>query len=252
MKLNLAQQENKQIVVITGATGPIGMSIAEELAKRGYSLAMCCRSRIAHLQQVVEKLEERSDVRCYSGDLTVQKEAKLLCSRIQHDFGVPNALVLCSGPIRYQPTPLSDTDVWEDMYRENVISWLNPVTHFLPEMKIAGRGRILGFGFSGVESRSGFKQIAAYAASKEALLSLCRSVAREVVSFGITVNMISPGIAVEPGRNPTNLEAKILEKIPMGRFGLPSEIAALAAWLLSDQAACVTGQNIKVSGGLHI
>ena len=165
------------------------------------------------------------------------------------DRQVPDALVHAAGMLRVGPLGALDPSDGEVMWRLHVDAATRLANHLLPAMQAKGRGRMVLVGSrvsSGIAGRS------QYAASKAALVSLARSWAAESISNGVTVNVVSPAatdtpMLVDPARTGTAPRLP-----PIGRLIKPEEVAALVAFLLSDEAAAITGQDIAICGGSSV
>ena len=139
---------------------------------------------------------------------------------------------------------------WEKVIQANLTSNYLIVKYLLPNMIKNKKGKIIGI--SSVVATSGNPGQANYVASKAGMIGFYKSIALEVASRDITVNLISPGFIVSPMTNKLNETQKnnILDKIPMKRFGEPIEIANLVNFLSSEDANYITGQNFHVNGGM--
>ena len=136
----------------------------------------------------------------------------------------------------------------------NVVSTLKLIQAYYPDMKEKGFGRIITIG--SVNQHRQHPELSFYAATKCAVMSLVKNIAKEVASFGVTVNNVSPGaIATPRNANVYNDEAarkKVEAVIPAGRFGTPEECAGIVAFLASDDSAYITGADIKEDGGMSL
>jgi len=237
-------EKEKKVVVLTGAYRNIGAMLIKELVN-DYVVWPVCRT----IKQAgeINDLYCKSDQSCFHGDLRDMNTIDKLAGALQ---SVPlHGLIHCVGPIEYSDEGVPDWDSWTDMYEANMKSAVNLVRLVGPGMK---SGRIILFGFSGNDTASGFKQIAAYAAAKESIAVLARSAALEYALSGTTVNVIAPGVfKTDIGKIPQK-GAELMQKIPLRRFGESDDISGVVKWILGPGSAYVTGQIIKVSGGLHI
>ncbi len=250
---NYPESRPSRLALISGSGAGIGAAIADHLIGTGWNLALCNRSitpRMTALKQLGSVVE--ADVTCYTADFTVDESVRNLHATILESQGVPDAVIHCVGPIHYSPEVIPPGDVWMEMFAGNLLSAVHLLRYVLPEMKRCRSGRVILFGFSGIGSSSGYRTIAPYAAAKHGLYSLMRSCAKSVSSDGITVNMISPGIVQPPEHESRPNFRAMLPKIPMSRFAEMGEITGAVSWLLSPESRAITGQNIKISGGLHI
>lgn len=227
--------------LITGASKGIGLALAHRLAKSGQNVIGIARNRTHDFPGTLHTLD--------LGDAT---SGTALAEVIQDNRvdGIVNNV----GLVRAAPLGSIAVATLEEVMRVNLHPALIATQAALPGMKARTWGRIVNVSSLTV---LGSIERTAYAAAKAALVSFTRSWALELATTGITVNGISPGpteTALFRGSNPPGSpgENRYLAGIPMQRFGKPDEIAAAIAYLLSDEAAFITGQTIHVDGGASI
>lgn len=236
--------------VVTGAGTGIGAAIATELAKRGAKLILVARD-LQRLESVALELRERgSEAQALAGDIRSESFlAELLQAAGRVDILVNNAAVFATyGPLeevsRSEIQAVLDVDLVAALYLTQMA---------LPGMKAAGWGRIIHIG--SVAGSLGAVGQVAYSTAKAGLVGLTRSVAAETGRFGITCNLVEPGL-VETKRtlekiDPT-VRAQLTAATPMGRAGTPQEVAATVAFLASPATAAITGATLPVDGGVGL
>ena len=164
--------------------------------------------------------------------------------------GAPYALVHTVGDFAEQPLLGTDLPTWRHLFTSNVDTAFHAVQAVVPAMAAARRGRVVLFAAAGVDKDRGMLRAPAYFAAKAALVQLARSLALEVASAGLTVNVVAPGLIDHPHSHRAS-QARMLPRVPAGRLGHVDDVVAMVRYLLSDAGAYVTGQVLTVDGGLQ-
>jgi 3-oxoacyl-[acyl-carrier protein] reductase len=184
-----------------------------------------------------------------SVDLLLASEITLCLERLEKAMSLPTVVVHAAGFMHAGPIETSQLDASETMWRVHVAAISQIVQKLLPVMRTAHSGRIV---LIGSRVADGIANRGQYAASKAALISLARSWAAEVVTDGVTVNVVSPA-ATDTSMLADPQRAVVAPKMPpIGRLIKPEEIAATVKYLLSANAAAITGQNIQICGGASL
>jgi len=240
-----------RVAVVIGATSGIGRAIAVGLAQHGGHVVPTGR-RLEQLEGVCREIEcAGGRTLCQPADVTDQESLDRLRDAVLHEFGRVDILVNAAGYTFKQPTAKVAVAQWSCLMQTNLDGALRACQCFYEALKASGRGRVINIASLG--SYLAFHEVAAYCASKSALLSLTRSLACEWARDGISVNAIAPGVFPtelnESIVNGTARGRELLMRTPMGRFGKPEELVGLAVLLASEGASFLTGQCIAVDGG---
>ncbi len=245
----------RQAVVTGGAKG-IGRAISLALARDGFDVVALGRDDTALGEVVAESKKLQGTVTSGRVDLTDVKALHTVLSALEPiDVLVNNAGASASGPV--ERTSLDD---WNHLLRLNATAPFVAIKAVLPGMRERGWGRIVTI--ASTASHRSTRYVAAYAASKHAVLGLMRAVAAEVAGTGVTANCVSPSFArtemtersvativSRTGRSPADAEAALMGASPLGRLVEPEEVAAAVSYLVSEAAGAVNGQSIALDGG---
>lgn len=239
-----------KIAVVTGASRGIGKAVALELARRGADLVLAARhpEPAEEVAAAVREAGRRALVLALDvSDLAAVQEA---AARIAADLGRVSILVNNAGITRDQLLLRMKPEDWNAVLRINLDGTFHCTKVFTKDMMRARWGRVVNV--SSVVGTMGNVGQANYAASKAAVHGFTRSVARELAGRNITVNAVAPGYirtAMTEGLDEKTREA-LLRSIPLGRLGLPEDVATVAGFLAGSGAAYITGQVIHVDGGM--
>ena len=236
-----------KLVIVTGASRGLGLAICRQLLQQGFTVLALARTLSTDLNALTEQYG--SDLTFVSADLSDLDNIQPLCSELIKQHGRPYALIN-NAAVGYD-------GVLATMHNSEINALLNlnvqaPILltkYLLRPMLLNQSGRIINI--SSIIARTGFNGLSVYAASKAALEGFTKSLSREVGKAGITVNCVAPGYMQTDMTN--SLQGEKLESIkrrsPLGRLATPDDAAGAVLYLLSEQAAAVTGTVITVDAG---
>ncbi|WOI54751.1 3-oxoacyl-[acyl-carrier-protein] reductase [Parvularcula sp. LCG005] len=233
--------------LVTGATGGIGGEIARSLHARGATVALSGR-REEQLRALADDLGER--VHVLPCDMSNPDAVEALPAEASGAMGGLHILVANAGITKDNLMMRMKAEDFDTVIAVNLKSYWLMSKAALRGMMKARFGRIIGVtSVVGVTGNAGQTN---YAASKAGMIGMTKSLAQEVASRGVTANCIAPGFIATPMTDVLNDAQKdaINANIPAGRMGSPSDIAAAAVYLSSDEAGYVTGQTLHVNGGM--
>lgn len=243
--------EKDRVALITGGSGAIGLSIAEELAKHRAVVAIGYRKNREGAVAAAAKLSEcTQDTMAVEIDVTDDGSVERAFCEVECQAGQITIVVNCAGVMRNGlALRISDPD-WSEVIETNLTGTMRVCRRALRHMMRCRWGRIVNIG--SVAAFVGSPGQANYAAAKAGLVGFSRCVAREMAVRGITCNVIAPGPIATPmiADLPTDVRAFMTEVVPAKRFGTPDEVGQLAAFLCSDAAGYINGAVIPVDGGL--
>jgi len=230
-----------RVFIVTGATGNLGQAVTRVLFRSGARLALTDRSVEDKLAEVFADLSGSERVRAYAADLTDPVSVAAMVSAVVEDFGRIDGLVNIAGGFRAgSPVHELDLETWDFMHNLNARSVLLTSQAVIPHMIEAGSGRIVNVGAKA--ALSGGVNMAAYSASKAAVLRLTESMAAELKGHDITVNAVLPGTIDTPQNRAE------MPKADTSKWVAPEALADVITFLCSDEARAVTGALIPVYG----
>jgi NAD(P)-dependent dehydrogenase (short-subunit alcohol dehydrogenase family) len=240
-----------RVAVVIGGTSGLGQAIALGLAEAGADVVASGR-REALVREMCGRITS-SGRRSFTARVDVRERASVEAFRdlVAEHLGQVDVLVNAAGIMSRKPTLEVSEAEWQATLDVNVTGALRVCQAFYGALSASGRGRVINI--ASLNSFVSLNQVAAYAASKSALLSLTRSLAVEWAVRGVNVNAIAPGVfRTDLNRkllDETDRGRELLMRTPMKRFGSAEEVVGAAVLLASDAASFITGQCIVVDGG---
>ena len=237
---------NERVAVITGGTGGIGKAIAARFVASGAKVILWDRQPDALSAVVAETGSAAGDV----VDVTDQASLARAAAGVAEQFGGIDILINAAGingaigPVESYPV-----ESWHQVMAVNLTGVFLSCREVLPYLRRARHGRIVNL--SSVGGKEGNPNQGAYGASKAGVIALTKSLGKELADTDIRVNAVAPA-AIESemlAKMTEEQRAFVLAKIPMGRAGRPDEVAAMVAWLATEECSFTTGATLDLTGG---
>ncbi len=243
-------QLSGKIALVTGASRGIGKAIAEALAAQGATVIGTATSESG--AAAISEYLAASGGKGLALNVTDKASVEESLKAIADEFGGIDILINNAGITRDNLLMRMKEDEWQDIIDTNLSSIFTLSKAVLRGMMKKRYGRIVNVG--SVVGSSGNAGQANYAAAKAGVIGFSKSMAREVASRGITINVVAPGfIDTDMTKALTDDQREaIFKDIPANRLGAPEEIASTVAFLVSDGAAYITGETIHVNGGMYM
>jgi len=248
--MNMAQR----VAVVTGGMGGIGEAICVRLAQAGHRVVATYSPGNTKADQWVKDMKSRGlEFYAVQIDVTDFESSRKAVAKIQAEIGPVDILVNNAGITRDASFRKMGKPDWDAVLRTNLDSVFNVTKPVCDGMVDRGWGRIINI--SSINGQKGAFGQTNYSAAKAGMHGFTKALALEVARKGVTVNTVSPGyigtkmvLAVPKDV----MDAKIIPQIPVGRLGTPEEVAALVAYLCTDEAGFMTGANLAINGGQHM
>ncbi len=238
-----------QVAIITGASRGIGQSIAEVFRDAGAKLALVARTP-ERLREVAQSLSGAPEVLAFPADVAVESQVNEVVGQTLKAFGRVDILVNNAGLISPGSILKIEPPEWERVIGANLTGAYLFSRAVAPIMEQQKGGRIINISSISAQT-GGVSGGVHYSSSKGGLIAMTKTLARDLAPFGVTVNAIAPGqIDTDPKLLTPEGRQRIIAQIPVGRLGLPEDVAYAALFLVSPMASYITGTTLDVNGGL--
>lgn len=241
------------VALVTGGPRNIGRAMAFAFAEQGASVVITAVNDMDSAQGAVKEIEAHGAsalaVRC---DVTKEEDVASLRERVEKTFGRLDVLVNNAAVRHEQPFGEMTYAQWRHVVGVTLDGAFLTATAMLPLLKASGRGAIVNIG--GMSAYTGAKKRVHVLAAKSGLGGLTRGLAHDLAEFGITANLVSPGLidTVRGGHSAKEPDHHKHHATLLGRRGRPEEVADMVVWLTGPHARYVTGQTIHVNGGAYL
>ena len=243
----------QRIAVVTGGMGGLGETISTKMADAGYRVVVTYSPSNTKFRSWLEEMKGRGyNFGAFPVDVVDYDDCARKVHTIQTEVGVVDILVNNAGITRDSVFKKMSEQDWMAVINTNLNSVFNVTRQVIDGMSERNWGRIINI--SSVNAIKGQFGQTNYSAAKAGMAGFSKALAQEVVRKGVTVNTVSPGYVETDMVMAIRQEIRdqIVESIPMGRLAKPAEIAAVVAFLASEEAGYITGANISVNGGMHM
>ena len=238
-------------VLITGATGDIGIAIVKAFAQKGYNVALHTFSKPELAKKTAQELSRQFKVKTtyIEADVSKETEVKNMFDKLEENFGKIDILVNNAGVSLVKMLCDTTEEDFDRVMDINLKGAFLTSKEAMKNMVHNKWGRIINI--SSVWGNAGASCEVVYSASKAGLVGFTKALAKELAPSGVTVNSVSPGLIdtqMNSHLSKEDLDA-LCDEIPMGRMGKPCEVAHAVLFLASEEASYITAQNITVDGG---
>lgn len=240
-----------RVAVVTGASRGIGRAIALKLASRGAKVVVNYHSNTTAAEEVVQQIKDSGgEALAAGGDVSNREAAQAVIDAALETFGQLDILVNNAGITRDTLLMRMSDQEWDTVINTNLKGAFNCIKSAIKPMIKQRYGRIINI--TSVSGLAGNPGQANYSSAKAGLIGLTKTAAKELGSRNITVNAVAPGyITTEMTAGLSDaMKENIVDMTPLGRLGSPEDVANAVAFLVSDEAAFITGQVLSVDGGL--
>jgi 3-oxoacyl-[acyl-carrier protein] reductase len=242
----------KKTALISGGAKGIGREVGLRLAERGWAVALCYRKSRIEAEDTARAIEAKGgQALAIHADVSTPEVCEALVDHVLEWQGRIDAFIHCAGPY-HRLDLLEETPAgWRDMFAGNLDSLFYLARLIAPVMINQQSGRMVAFSMANADRLMAQTQLTAHYLAKVGVLGLVRSLAKSLAKHKITVNAVSPGF-IDSGSVDSAELTGLLKTIPAGSIGTVADAANAVLYLLSDEAAYVTGTSLHVSGGWGI
>jgi len=242
----------QKTALISGGAKGIGREVGIRLGERGWAVALCYRKSRSEAEDTARAIEEKGGkALAIHADVSTPEVCEALVDHVLEWQGRIDAFIHCAGPY-HRLDLLEETPAgWRDMFAGNLDSLFYLARLIAPVMINQQSGRMVAFSMANADRLMAQTQLTAHYLAKVGVLGLVRSLAKSLAKHKITVNAVSPGF-IDSGSVDSAELAGLLKTIPAGSIGTVADAANAVLYLLSDEAAYVTGTSLHVSGGWGI
>jgi 3-oxoacyl-[acyl-carrier protein] reductase len=245
-----------KVVLVTGSSHGLGAALVRASAERRARVVINCRAHPSRAETLgVEVRKAGGEALVCRADVSDFAQAQGLVTETLKTFGRIDVLVNTVGDFAWKPVADLEPSEWRRLLASNLDSVYHMCRLALPGMRQNRFGRIINIGAVGAENTAGQPKVSAYSAAKAAVVAFSKALALEEARSGVTVNVVSPGMIDANGEEHAphpEENAKLVERVPMGRPGCPEDVVRAVLFFASPAADYVTGQVLSVAGGWRV
>ncbi len=240
-----------KVAIVTGGTRGIGKAIVFELINNGAKVVFTYLKNDEAAGIVLDEIKKlNGEAVAIKADARNFNEAKRAVEDTVNKFERLDILINNAGITKDKALMMMDPSEWQDVIDTNLTGYFNMARASIVTMMKAKSGNIVNI--SSVSGIVGLPRQINYSSAKAGIIGMTKSLAKEVASYNIRVNAVAPGFIDTDMIKDLKQKEGLLKMIPSGRFGSPEEVAKTVSFLVSDKSSYITGQVLKVDGGLAI
>ena len=240
-----------KVAIVTGGTRGIGRAIVFDLVQNGAKVLFTYLKSDESAGIILDEIKElKGEAEAIKADVRLYDEAKKTVDEAVNKFGKVDILVNNAGITKDKALMMMEPSEWLDVINTNLTGYFNMAKACIVTMMKQKSGVIVNI--SSIAGVVGMPRQVNYSSAKAGELGLTKSLAKEVASYGIRVNAVAPGFIDTDMTKDLKKKDELIKMIPFGRFGKPEEVAKVVTFLASEKSCYITGQVLKVDGGLAI
>lgn len=240
-----------KVAIVTGGTRGIGRACVLELIQKKAKVAFSYLKSDEAAGIVMDEVKELGgEALAIKADVRDYKEARRIVEETVNKFGTVDILVNNAGITKDKALMMMDPAEWQEVIDTNLTGYFNMAKACIVTMLKQKSGNIVNI--SSVAGVVGLPRQTNYSSAKAGIIGLTKSLAKEVAAYNIRVNAVAPGYIETDMTKDLKQKELLMKMVPVGRFGKPEEVAKVVSFLTSDKTNYITGQVIKVDGGLAV